>query len=114
MLSNNFVDITEEEIEEYYSQIIKVFEKVEGFDIDDYYGVAIMSIKKNDSFQIRLQYDYEKKAINGNPIEIENIEKAMFIYYILTTKRKPRTAVKRIDLIFKEPRKRSDSNKVKF
>jgi hypothetical protein len=38
----------------------------------------------------------------------------MFIYYILTTKRKPRTAVKRIDLIFKEPRKRSDSNKVKF
>lgn len=104
MSAINFNDLTKEQIDSYYNQLIKHFEKVEGFEIDNYYGVAVMSIKKNDSFQIRLQYDYEKKAINGNPIEIESFEKAMMIYYILNKKRKPRTAAKRIDIIFSEPR----------
>ena len=82
------MNLSNDEIESYYQQIIGSFEKVDNFEVDDYYGVAAMSVKKNDNVQIRLQYDYgAKHPVNGKPIEIEDADEAMLVYYVLMNKR---------------------------
>ncbi len=80
-----------------------MFDPVKGFKLEDYYGVALMSVKKNDNFQIRLQYDYDKKATNSNPVELDNINDAILMYEVLTKYRKQRTAAKRMKLNLVDP-----------
>lgn len=86
------MNLSNDEINEYYKQLMNTFEPAKDFKVKDYYGVAMMSVKKNDNVQIRLQYDYgSKHPVNGKPIEVDDIEQAMIIYHVLMTKRIART-----------------------
>lgn len=53
------------------------------FKLDDYYGVTIMTIKKDRKFSIQLQYGYAKKAQNSSSLIIDGVEKALETYRIL-------------------------------
>ena len=56
----------------------------EGYSLEKYYGVMIMKIKRNNKYQIRLQYDYKNRnMINGKPVEFTSPEAAMNAYVIL-------------------------------
>ena len=52
-----------------------------------------MSVKKDDTFQLRLQYDYNKKPVNGLPISISILDDAITAFHILLLKRKTNTAL---------------------
>ena len=102
MLSTN---LTQEEIDHYFKQAIVCFKPLPGFELEDYYGVAIMSVKKNDTIQLRLQYEYDRKPINGAPLEFSNLEDALNTYIVMMLKRKPRIAVSKETPTFSAPSK---------
>lgn len=80
--------LTSEELTHYYKQILVKFKPIEGFQLEDYYGVAFMTTKKQDAFQLRLQYDYGKKPVNGPAVEAANLSDALIMLHILMLKRK--------------------------
>ena len=96
-------DLTLEEIEHYFSQAIVCFKPLEGFELESYYGVAIMTVKKNDTIQLRLQYEYDKKPVNGAPLEFTNLESALDTYTIMMLKRKSRVVVSKKVPTFSAP-----------
>jgi len=44
-------------------KLLSKFKPYNGFEVDQYYGVSLLRLKKNDKFSIVLVYDF----INGNP-----------------------------------------------
>ena len=56
----------------------------EEFVVDQYYGVSMMTIKKNGAFSIQLQYDYKKRAIVSNSLELNELEQAIEAFRILS------------------------------
>jgi len=52
------INLTQEIIDLNHPKLLKKFTPPEGFKVEDYYGVALMTIKRNNHIQIRLQYDF--------------------------------------------------------
>jgi hypothetical protein len=53
------------------------------YDVDNYYGVTMMTIKKTGKISIQLQYDYSKRAHNSNSMIVDTSEKALEVLRIL-------------------------------
>ena len=83
----NVSELSNEEITHYHKQILSKFKPIKDYPLDAYYGVAFMTTKKQDAFQLRLQYDYGKKPINGPIVEAATLEDAMLMLHILMLKR---------------------------
>jgi len=66
-----------------FSMLIEMFTPHPNYEIEDYYGVTMMTIKKDLSFSIQLQYGYKKKAENSSSLLIKSIEPALEAYRIL-------------------------------
>ena len=91
-------NLNQTEIDQYYKQIMQEFKPVDGFKLEDYYGVASITIKKNDHIQLRLMYDYTTHAINGSPLDVEDADDASLIYDILMSKRRSKMNHKKFKL----------------
>lgn len=85
-----------------FEAIMKEFKPYEGFQVEDYYGVSLLSIKRNGKFNIKLVYDYDKRSLTSNAVEIETMEKATKILLILDYFKKDKTdkpkSIEAIDL----------------
>ena len=88
--------LTPEELLETHTEILEDFKPIEGFDLEDYYGVAWMSKESTDGVQIRLQYSYKtKNPKNGSPKSYapDQIDDALFDLQVLLALRKRRASV---------------------
>ena len=63
--------------------MLKHFKPHEDFKLEDYYGVTMMTIKKDRSFSLQLQYGYKRRAQNSNSLIIKDSIKALEAYRIL-------------------------------
>ena len=106
MLNTN---LTQEEIDHYFKQAIVCFQPLPGFELEDYYGVAMVTVKKNDTIQLRLQYEYDKKPVNGAPLEFSNLEDALNTYIVMMLKRKSKVAMSKKIPVFSSPSKPKDN-----
>ena len=66
-----------------HEQLLTHFIAHPDYDIHDYYGVTMMTIKKDRTFSLQLQYGYKKKAENSNSLIIKELDKALEVYRIL-------------------------------
>ena len=82
------INLTQEIIDLNHPKLLKKFTPPEGFKVEDYYGVALMTIKRNNHIQIRLQYDFNKKPINGSIYEFKDHNKAFLAFHILQERTK--------------------------
>lgn len=71
--------MTESEKKRYnqYRWFLEQVEPYDGFETNDYYGVMVMKVMKNGSFDIRLQYSYASNAKNGSAFKVETIEEVL-------------------------------------
>jgi len=66
-----------------HEELLKHFTAHAGYKLDDYYGVTMMTVKKDRSFSIQLQYGYNKRAQNSSSLIVHGITKALDVYRIL-------------------------------
>ncbi len=59
------------------------FDAPKGYSVDSYYGTAIMKLKKNNKYQIKLLYDYSKHAQTSNSIYFDTVDGAMRAFVLL-------------------------------
>jgi hypothetical protein len=64
-------------------ELLKHFTSHEDYELDEYYGVTIMTIKKDRSFSLQLQYGYKKRAQNSSSLVIKELSTALEAYRIL-------------------------------
>ena len=72
--------MTEIEKENYnkYRWFLEQVEPYKGFEIDNYYGVQMMTVKRDCSYDLRLQYDYgDKHPQNGSAFKVETFIEAV-------------------------------------
>lgn len=72
--------MTEIEKERYnkYRWFLDEVEPYNGFEVSDYYGIMVMKVKKNSSFDLRLQYDYgSSHPQNGTAFKVDSIEEVL-------------------------------------
>ena len=74
----------------------KEVEPYDGFKVRDYYGIAVVTIKKNSTWDIRLQYDYEKNHKNGTPFKIDDIDELLDWYRLLDKHKKDKSSNRKI------------------
>jgi hypothetical protein len=63
--------------------LMQEFTPAEGYVIDEYYGVTLLTIRKSGDVSMQLQYDYKKRAVTSSSLMVNGTEKAMEIYRIL-------------------------------
>jgi len=72
--------MTEKENERYnqYQWFLEQVEPHGEFRVEDYYGVAMMMVKRNNLIEIKLQYDYgNSNPMNGSKFETDDINDAL-------------------------------------
>ena len=67
----------------------------EGYKVEDYYGIQFMTIMRNDTYDIRLQYDYVKNPVNGTAMKVETIEEVIEWIEILDGFKKSKATAKK-------------------
>ena len=70
-------------------KLLSKFTPYDGFKVDEYYGVSLLRLKKNDRFSIKLVYDF----INGNQrpsssYEVDDLDTALELVRFLEENRK--------------------------
>ncbi len=84
--------------DEKHIELLKLFSPYSGFKVDEYYGVSMMRLKKNDKYSIQLMYDYRKLSKNG--VLVDNLEQAIDVVRILDKYRMVSEGVASSDLSF--------------
>lgn len=71
--------MTENEKEKYnqYRWFLDEVEPYGDFKVADYYGVMFMKVMRNSTYDIRLQYNYEKHPQNGSSFKVDTIEEVI-------------------------------------
>ena len=80
---NKYEKINKSKSRKVWKKLLKRIEPAKGYSTEEYYGVAILRLKKNGSYQIKLIHDYEKHSIMSSAIITETQNEAMKIYLIL-------------------------------
>ena len=57
-----------------YRWFLEQVEPSDGFKVEDYYGVQFMKVKRNNTYDVRLQYDYESHPKNGSSFKVDSFE----------------------------------------
>jgi len=66
-----------------WRKLLKRITPADGYDVEDYYGVALLRLKKNGDYQIKLIHDYGKRSIMSSSIVEKDQDKALKMYEIL-------------------------------
>ncbi|MDB4681371.1 hypothetical protein OAE88_00525 [bacterium] len=71
--------MTEQEKNNYnkYRWFLEQVKPYDGFEVEDYYGVQFMKVKRNNTYDIRLQYDYESHPKNSSSFKVEEFDEVI-------------------------------------
>ena len=77
--------MTELEKERYnkYRWFLEQVKPYKGFDADDYYGVAVIRVMKNGTYDIKLQYSYDSNAKNGSAFKVDTLDEVLEWYELM-------------------------------
>jgi hypothetical protein len=71
------------EDKEKYLRLLGEFTPPKGYDVKDYYGVSMITIKKNGNTSIELQYDYNKNRVVSSSLVFSDIQQTLEVIRIL-------------------------------
>ena len=55
----------------------------DGYKTKDYYGVMVMKVMRNNTYDIRLQYSYDSNAKNGSAFKVDTIDEVLEWYELM-------------------------------
>ena len=89
--------MTEKEKKRYnkYRWFLEQVEPPNGYKVANYYGVQFMTIMRNDTYDIKLQYDYPKNPINGTAFKVDTIEEVLEWIELMDSFRKAKASAKK-------------------
>ena len=100
--------MTKQEIQDRYEWFLEQVEPYDGFKVEDYYGVQFMKVKRNNTYDLRLQYDYSSRAKNGSAFKIETLEELLDWIIVLEEYAVDKSSVRKIKKY--EPRIKEEYN----
>lgn len=92
-----------------FKELMKFFKPYAGFEVEDYYGVSLLKIKKNGTYSIKLLYDYDKHALASNPLSTDSLDKALQVYALLDSKAKNKDDKFHLDTVIDTIKSRRDN-----
>ena len=71
---------------EQHKEALKLFDPAKGYAVDNYYGVSIIKLKKNNKYSIKLMYGYSqsgKNSVMSEGVIVDKPEDAIQLYTLL-------------------------------
>ncbi len=72
--------------EEQHKKALKLFIPAKGYELNQYYGVSLIKLKKNNKFSIKLMHGWSesgKNSMMSEAVTVANIEDAIQLYTLL-------------------------------
>jgi len=88
-------ELTPKELEQEHRLLLQDFKPVDGYPLSSYYDVQMMGVMRTGDTQLRLQYNYGKHPLNGEPkvYGASQEDEALADLVLLKEHKKPKLAI---------------------